>query len=204
MNMRSRWSLEAVRALVGDELRDFRPSLHLVQGITGRLMPQFCFNRLRTALWRAAQLEIGAGSIIMGDLILSGGGHWPSLLKIGRETFISGPLRINLGGEVRIGSSVNIGHDCLIVAVGHDIAGPDRRAGSARNESVVIEDGVWIASRVVVLPGTTIRTGAVVAAGAVVASDVPAHTLVGGVPAKVLRHLRDGAVTTPASLGKPA
>jgi acetyltransferase-like isoleucine patch superfamily enzyme len=57
---------------------------------------------------------------------------------------------------------------------------------------VTIGSGVWIASRVTVLPGVRIGDGAVVAAGAVVARDVPAHTLVGGVPARVIRSL-DGA-----------
>jgi acetyltransferase-like isoleucine patch superfamily enzyme len=55
---------------------------------------------------------------------------------------------------------------------------------------ITIEDGVWIASRVTLLPGVTVGTGAVVAAGAVVRRDVPPHTLVGGVPSRVLRDLR--------------
>ncbi len=48
---------------------------------------------------------------------------------------------------------------------------------------------VWIGSNATVLPGVTIGDGAVVAAGAVVTRDVPANTVVGGVPAKVIRHI---------------
>jgi maltose O-acetyltransferase len=173
-----------------DEILDLRPRVHLIQGFTNYFLPQFCFNRLRTALWRAAKIEIGPGSMVMGDLLLSGDGDWPSLFTIGRDTYISGPLRINLGGAVRIGDRVNVGHDCLFVSVDHEIGEPSRRAGVSTNRPITIQNGVWIASKVVILPGVTIGEGAVVATGAVVRSDVPAHTLVGGVPAKVLRTLQ--------------
>ena len=52
---------------------------------------------------------------------------------------------------------------------------------------VVIGNDVWIGSNVVILQGVTIGDGAVVAAGAVVAKDVPAFTVVGGVPAKIIK-----------------
>jgi len=52
-----------------------------------------------------------------------------------------------------------------------------------------VGDGAWIATRAVVLPGVTIGEGAVVAAGAVVTRSVAPHTMVGGVPARVLRDL---------------
>jgi maltose O-acetyltransferase len=174
--------------VIADEVGHFQAALHIVQQVS-RVLPQFHFNRLRTAMWRVAKLEIGEGSVVMGDLLLSGAGDWRSLFKVGKHTYISGPLRINFGGPVSIGDGVNIGHDCLFVSVDHEIGDPWRRAGPSTHRSIVIEDGVWVASRVVVLPGVTIGKGAVVAAGAVVASDVPAHVLVGGVPAKVLRKL---------------
>jgi maltose O-acetyltransferase len=177
-----------MRRFGAGEVGELRPRARVAQTI-GTLLPQFCFNRLRTALWRAAKVPVGEGSLIMGDLILSGEGDWSALLSIGECTYITGPLRINLGGSVRIGSGVNVGHDCLFVTVDHEIGQPWRRAGLSTHRSIVIEDGVWIASRVTLLPGVTIGAGAVVAAGAVVTSSVEPHTLVAGIPARVLRRL---------------
>jgi serine acetyltransferase len=174
--------------LAANELEQLRPGALLAQSISG-LLPQFCFNRLRTALWRAAKVSIGEGSLIMGDVLLSGSGDWSSLLSIGEHTYITGPLRINLGGSVRIGSGVNIGHDCLFLTVDHEIGPEWRRAGWSTHGPVVIEDGCWIASRVTILPGVTVGRGAVVAAGAVVSANVEPDTLVAGVPAKPIRSL---------------
>lgn len=171
-----------------DEVKELHPRARLMQVLTG-LLPQFCFNRVRTALWRAAKVPLGRGSLVMGDLVLSGEGDWAALLSIGEDTYITGPLRINLGGSVRIGNGVNVGHDCLFLTVDHEIGTRARRAGPPALRSIVVGDGVWIASRVTLLPGVTIGEGAVVAAGAVVTSSVAPHTLVGGVPARVIREL---------------
>lgn len=174
--------------LLSAELSELRPRVHLVQGLT-RYLPQLRFNRLRTALWRATLVPIGRGSLVMGDIQLSGAGDWSTLFSVGEDTKIHGLLRINLGGAVRIGNRVTIGHNCLLLTVDHLVGPASRRAGRSIHSPIVIHDGVWIASSVVVLPGVTIGHGAVVTAGAVVASDVPPHTLVGGVPAKPLREL---------------
>jgi acetyltransferase-like isoleucine patch superfamily enzyme len=182
------WDWDKARVSLADELGALNLSV-LVQGLTRLFLPQFCFNRVRTGLWRALKYEIGGGSLIMGDIFLSGSGNWQSLFSVGYETYISGPLRINLGGAVRIGNRVNVGHDCLLLTVDHSMGGQERRAGISENKSIVIEDGAWIASRVIILPGVTVGKGAVVAAGAVVTKDVPPNTLVGGIPARTLRQL---------------
>ena len=54
---------------------------------------------------------------------------------------------------------------------------------------VVIEDDIWIGANAVILPGVTIGHHTVVAAGAVVTKDVPPHSLVAGVPAKIIKQL---------------
>jgi maltose O-acetyltransferase len=182
-----RFSRKKVRDKVLDELGHV--GTRVMAQTVAQLLPQFCFNRLRTGIWRALRFDIGKGTLLMGDLLISGAGDWTTLFSIGEDTYISGPLRVNLGGTLRIGSRVNIGHDCLFLTVDHDIGGPERRAGLSQNRSVTIEDGVWIGSRAVILPGVTVGRGAVVAAGAVVHRDVPADTVVGGVPATVLRDL---------------
>ena len=58
-----------------------------------------------------------------------------------------------------------------------------------REATVTIGNGVWIGARAIILPGVTIGDRALVAAGAVVTRDVPADTLVGGNPARVIREL---------------
>lgn len=92
--------------------------------------------------------------------------------------------------EVRIGDHVMIGPGTLITTVTHPLDYRQRRQYMAEAQPVVIEDDVWIGGNVTVLPGVTIGQGAVVAAGAVVTRDVPPQTLVGGVPAKVIKTLR--------------
>lgn len=94
-------------------------------------------------------------------------------------------------GPVSIGSHVNLAQGIVVTALNHNFADPDRRIDEqgVSTQPVTIGDDVWIGANAVVLPGVTIGSHAVVAAGAVVTRDVPDCTLVGGVPARVLKSL---------------
>ena len=94
-------------------------------------------------------------------------------------------------GPVTIGSHVNLAQGITVTALNHNFEDKnmciDEQGVSTK--PVVIGDDVWIGANAVILPGVTIGKHAVVAAGAVVTTDVPENTVVGGVPAKVIKKL---------------
>ncbi len=98
-------------------------------------------------------------------------------------------------GPVCIGSHVNLAQGITVTALNHNFTDCSRRIDEQgiSTQPVVIGDDVWIGANAVVLPGVTIGKHAVVAAGAVVTRDVPDYTLVGGVPAKVIKQLKPTA-----------
>lgn len=161
----------------------------VITRVVSRFLPQFSFARARTLVLRAAGVRIGARSGILGALDITGPGDLRELFSVGEDTFISGPLHVDLGAAVRIGSRVQFGHHVVLLTMDHEMGPSEARCGRLVAAPITIGDGVWIASRVTVLPGITIGNGAVVAAGAVVTRDVAPNTLVGGVPAKVVRDL---------------
>ena len=71
-----------------------------------------------------------------------------------------------------------------------DFHGVDDRAEPGKSDAIIIGDNAWLATRSMVLKGVKIGEGATVAAGAVVTKDVAPYTLVGGVPAKLIRKLQ--------------
>lgn len=96
----------------------------------------------------------------------------------------------DIHGPVTIGSDVMMGPRCTILTRNHRIDSVDvpmNRQGFADYHPVVIEDDVWIGANVTIMPGVRVGTGSVLAAGSVVVHDVPAYSIVGGVPARVLR-----------------
>jgi maltose O-acetyltransferase len=180
-------AVRASRAYV-DETRIDVPKL--AGTIFSRALPQLSFNRIRTAFLRAMGLRIGARSLVMGPLDLTGVGALKDI-AIGEDSFITGPMRIDIGAPVHMGNRVHVGQDVLLLTVDHDIGPSEHRCGARVTGEIVIQDGVWIGSRVTILPGTVIGKGAVIAAGSVVTADVPSNKLVAGAPARVVRDLDD-------------
>jgi maltose O-acetyltransferase len=95
---------------------------------------------------------------------------------------------IDGGGELIIGENVMMAPDVIILTLSHDIRNTgDRYNKSKRKKSkVIIEDGVWIGIRSIIMPGIIIGKNSIVGAGAVVTKDVLPNTIVGGVPARVI------------------
>ncbi len=93
-----------------------------------------------------------------------------------------------LSGGIYIGKNVVIASHALLITADHD---PDSVDFAGRLGPIVIEDRVWLGSRVTVLKGVTIGEAAVVSAGAVVTRDIPAGCVAAGVPARPIAH-REG------------
>ena len=81
-----------------------------------------------------------------------------------------------------------IGHNVVLATLNHE-EDPKKR-GNLCPAPIKIADGVWIGSNATILPGVTIGEGAIIAAGAVVTKDVEAMSIVGGVPAKLIRKIK--------------
>ena len=94
-------------------------------------------------------------------------------------------------GPVCIGSHVNLAQGITVTALNHNFADTTQRIDEqgVSTRPVTIADDVWIGANAVILPGVNVGQHAVVAAGAVVTTDVPPYSVVGGVPAKVLKRL---------------
>jgi len=116
---------------------------------------------------------------------------------------------VKIGKNVHIGPAVTIDDvypNFVIIEDGVSIAGQNfilthnkplayhKHISEAFLAPVIIKKNAWVAINVVILPGVTIGEGAIVASGAVVSNDVPPNTLVGGIPAKVIREfeMKDG------------
>ena len=110
-------------------------------------------------------------------------------ITIGKDVFINSGCHFQDQGGIEIGDGALIGHNVVLATINHGLNPKENR----KNHYAPIKIGahVWIGSNATILPGVTIGDYAVVAAGAVVTRDVPAMTVVGGVPARVLKTIQE-------------
>jgi maltose O-acetyltransferase len=154
-------------------------------------IPIYVASRLRTQVFRMAGFKFGSGTLILGTPVLTGMGTIQDHLVMGRDSILSWGCYLDLQGTITIGDRVGISPQVTIVTSSHNIGHPHNRVGELTAPPVNIEDGVWLGARCIIMPGVTVHQGAVVAAGAVVTKDVPANTIVGGVPARVIRKISE-------------
>ncbi|WP_128080570.1 acyltransferase [Salinivibrio socompensis] len=99
-------------------------------------------------------------------------------------------MKISGGGEVSIGNNFHSGPECLMISQNHNFDGGTKIPydDSYIYKNIVIEDQVWLGSRVIVLGGVTIGEGAIIQAGSVVVNDIPKYAIAGGHPCKVFAY----------------
>lgn len=125
--------------------------------------------------------------------------------EIDSSTTIFPPFYTNFGRSIRLGKNVFINHACSFLDIGGITIEDDVQIGPRVNltsenhpldpderktlllKPIVIKRNAWVGAGATILPGVTVGENAVVAAGAVVSRDVPANTIVAGIPAKVVK-----------------
>ena len=143
---------------------------------------------------------LASNGIVIGDKVTIGsyalirptgkyGGAVGAGLKVGNNSNIGPFAYIGCSGMITIGNNVMISPRVSIYAENHNFSRTDipmKEQGVAREE-VVIEDDCWIAANSIILAGVTIGKGSIVSAGSVVTKDIPPYSIVGGVPAKIIK-----------------
>ena len=177
-----------IAQLVVTDLYALHPRFRLV-ALVVRLLPSMMFGWLRPSLYRLGGVHIGSRCRVLGPLDISGEGRIAANVWIGSGCMLTTPLFLNASAPITIGDDVSIGHHVVLITDLHKYNDPSNRCGPRIARPVTIERGAWIAACVTILPGVTIGEGSVVGAGSVVKRDVPRHTLVVGVPARVVKTL---------------
>ena len=139
----------------------------------------------KRALLQKMGYSIGEGTKIVGPV------HCTGNMVIGRNCWIGKNLTVNGNGTVTIGDNCDVAPEVTFQTGTHEIGTHQRRAGAGGNKDVCVGNGCWICVRSTILGGVHVDDGCVVAACACVTADVAQDTLVGGVPAKVIRNLTD-------------
>ena len=110
-------------------------------------------------------------------------------LTMGDNSNIGPYNYIGCSGKITIGNNVMLAPRVSIYAENHVFDHPELliRDQGVEKKEVIIEDDCWIAANSIILAGVTIGQGSVVAAGSVVTENVPAYSVVAGVPAKFIK-----------------
>lgn len=131
-------------------------------------------------LRKVRKLKLGKNSSVLRHVRFIGTYN----IQIGDNTIINSFCQLDgRAYKLVIGNNVDIAQETNIWTLEHN---PNSDTHEGKGGDVIIDDYVWIASRVTILPGVHIGKGAVVATGAVVTKDVPEFAVVGGVPARII------------------
>lgn len=138
------------------------------------------------------ELVFGCGVSLLGTVVpIELGTYTNGRIEIGDHTFINYGSSITARTSVKIGAHCFLGHYTFIMDNHqHDVV---RHMELPPSAPVIIEDNVWIGSKVVILPGVRIGCQAVIGAGSIVTRDIPPRCVAAGSPARVLRYLTEVA-----------
>jgi maltose O-acetyltransferase len=176
------------KKLVQRILHDFDSMLTaLVLMITNFLGWSAVVNHLvRPALLKAFGLKFGKNCAIFPGLRI-----YSRLddVTIDDHSFINQNCFFDASAPIKIGKHCQIGLNVSFITSTHQLNSDLKGKRPTLSKPIEVEDCVWICAGAQILGGVTIGEGSVIAAGAVVTKDVPPHTVVGGIPAKIIKSI---------------
>lgn len=152
---------------------------------TFRNFPSAVGILIRMILYKIFLKKAGKG-LRIADMVTI---KFPEHITVGDHVSFNEYDWIDGNGEIIIGNYVSIGPRVSLVSFEHghdDLETPIKRQPKVLGK-IVIEDNVWIGAGAMIRSNVTIGTGSIIGAGAVVLEDVPPYSVVGGVPARVLK-----------------
>jgi acetyltransferase-like isoleucine patch superfamily enzyme len=177
------------RLKAGELIRLDDPEYPKVQGVVDRtislsaqLNSSTSIDQIRKRLGEIIGTEVDETTTVFAPFYTNFG----KFITIGKRVFINHACSFLDMGGITIEDDVLIGPKVNLITENHPLDATERRA--LISKSINIKRKAWIGAAATILPGVTIGVKAVVAAGAVVSKDVPANTVVGGIPA---RHIKN-------------
>lgn len=159
---------------------------HLIWHRLGKIPRLDAVKRLRG--WHYGYLLGSAGkNLRIGELVRINNAP---LVEIGDNCYLGDGVQLYAWNEhIRIGNNVLLAAGARMITRKHGFADVQRPISEQgyTNAPIVIEDDVWIGFQAVILPGVTVGKGSIIGAGAVVTKDVPPYSIMGGVPARLIR-----------------
>lgn len=144
---------------------------------------------------RAEHIRLDDGVIVSDGVQLAATpvrGTSGAVMHIGKGVFMNAGCAVSARSLVDIGDDVTIGPNVVIVDHDHrhdDLSRPISRQGLTDGSPIRIGAGSWVGAGAVILAGTTIGPGSVIAANAVVRGDYDEHSVIAGIPARMVRDL---------------
>ena len=136
-------------------------------------------------LYKKLFARSGKDVIVCGNAFIEN----PGLIYCGNKVVINQfcVFQAANGGKIEIGDNVTFSYGCKILTGGLQLPVDANRTHEYK--SILIGSNVWIGANAIILPGVSIANNVIVAAGRVVSKDVESNTVVGGVPAKYIKHI---------------
>jgi len=163
-------------------------------GLWSSRAQRIILNSIAGAFWLPAGWRIvlfRLAGVVVGDkvLVFSGCTFRDTNVVLCDRAFVNFECMFDANQTIVLGPGVSVGARVIFAATTHELGPSSHRAGDERSEPIVVDEGTWIGSGAIIMPGVTIGRGCVIAAGAVVTSDCVPDTMYAGVPARPIRSL---------------